>query len=245
VKAKNAARNGQDEAGWKYLLAVQRLELFHKGAEDREAEAIALRREATKLNKWREEAVLELLKPTAVGIERLYRAAALRDEHYNNQAYKDALGRGIALMLALTLGIVLAGLIWEAERGAFDKLQTAWKGNSLGQESIVLIALVGILGANVSAITNQARERVPARIPEMVSTFRVTALRLFIGSAAAIFLLFVVKGGFFLNVTESYGMLAIAFAAGFSERLVTRVVRSIVDGDERSSASGDNSQRSK
>ena len=92
--AARAADDGHLEEGWKSLLAVQRLELLFADEEDLQAAALAIRHEAAKLNPWRKAAVLDLLeagKGASAKSEYVFKAAALRDEHYHNEAYKDAL----------------------------------------------------------------------------------------------------------------------------------------------------------
>src|SRR5208337_416234 len=235
--AARAANDGQLEGGWKSLLTVQRVELLFLGEKDLQAAALAIRHEATKLNPWRKAAVLELLasgRGAPVTTERVFKAAALRDEHYHNEAYKDSLRRSNALLLASFLVLIIGALLLKAKNGEFQTLEATWSDKAFGVGFISLVGLVGLLGANVSAITDIAQDHVSARIPEMVSTFRVTILRHFIGAASAIFLFFVARAGVILQVADAYAMLVFAFASGFSERLVLRVVRSIVDkGDQR------------
>jgi len=192
-----------------------------------------MRSESGKLNAWRKAAALELLGnggKTHLTCQSIFKAAALRDEHYHNEAYKDALRRGNAAMLACSLVLVISGLLYMAWRGEFGKLDDGWNHNSF--EFVIRLTLIGILGANVSAITDVTQAQASARIPEMVATLRIALLRLFVGAASAILLLFAAKAAGVIQVGGAYGMVLVAFAGGFSERLVLRVVRSIVERRE-------------
>ena len=97
---------------------------------------------------------------------------------------------------------------------------------------LVSLGVVGWLGATISAITDLPKPDLPSRIPELVSTFRVTVLRLLMGPALAIIIFFLTRTELFekifaVNTVSGYIILIIAFAAGFSERLVLRVIEAI------------------
>jgi hypothetical protein len=92
------------------------------------------------------------------------------------------------------------------------------------------IAFFGLLGAIVSAITAVPNANVSARIPEMASSFRIMVLRLFMGPASAIVLFLAMRSTIASSIVrvdqlDGYAILLVAFAAGFSERFVTRVVQ--------------------
>ena len=97
---------------------------------------------------------------------------------------------------------------------------------------LLSVAVFGLLGAIISAIFSSSKAG-PLRIPEMVSSFQATTLRLLVGPASAIALYFVARSELSPQVFKSilsndYGAatLAIAFVAGFSEQIVRRVVES-------------------
>jgi len=97
----------------------------------------------------------------------------------------------------------------------------------------VLVALAGLLGATVSAITESQRADLSSRIPETASTLRFTALRLLIGPTSAILFLIIAKSSLYeqmirLPRPDGHLMFLIAFAAGFAaERVVARAVELI------------------
>jgi hypothetical protein len=222
-------------AGWKYLQTAHRLELAAGGPARLEAAAIAIRKEAAeKLNSWRKEAVKELLT-TASGValdpQKVCAAALLCDDHFNNEAYKSGLRRSNAMRLAISLLLAFLALLWIGKCGYLLAaiMAPADAGNLF--KVLLTLAVFGWLGATVSAVIDMPKSGAPTRIPELVSTFQVTVLRVLMGPSSAIILYFVTqtqlsKMIFKLDVTnEGYIFLIIAFAAGFSERLVLRVIQ--------------------
>jgi hypothetical protein len=237
--AEKAVEAGNIDGAWQYFQVANRLELLALEGPKLSAAATAIRGEAHKLNAWREEAVTTLLSPQD-GQEydpvRVYGAALLRDEHYNNEAYKDGLRRAMALWLALALIIGLAGLYFLASCGPLDRFLTAelpLKEPEL-LDTLLTIGLFGYVGATISAITTAGRSDKPSRIPEMTSTIRVTTLRLLMGPLSAIIVYFAVKSDFYSDLIkfepDAYAFLVIAFVAGFTERLVRRVVETVAAG---------------
>jgi len=69
----------------------------------------------------------------------------------------------------------------------------------------------------------------------MVSSFGVTALRLVIGPASAVVLYFAAQSAMFSKIfsfgAETNALFLVAVAAGFSERLVLRVVETMTGKD--------------
>lgn len=234
-KAEIALANGDIEHGWKCVLAAQRLELLHLEKGELEAAAAAIRNEAEKLSNWRKTSVIELLK-CEDGDEltrgRIFRAALLRDEHYHNEAYKDGLRRSGALRLAIVLIAVLVALLWLGYIGYLpNATSTAGASDHLFKDMLG-VAVVGLLGATISAITDMPKAQNSSRIPEMASTVRITILRLLMGPSSALVLYFVTQSNLYsaifrLAAPDGPTLLVISFVAGFSERLVLRVVETI------------------
>jgi hypothetical protein len=248
-EAKTVAEDGDIDLGWKYFQTARRLELIAltPGAPELVATATSLRKEIDeKLTSWRKEAAKELLNNPGVSASdhaNIVEAARHFDHHFNNEAYKDGLRRSGAKWLALFLLAALLLLFWISCKGylAAATLASGAQGFSLFK-ALVSVAVVGLLGAVVSAITDLSKSGAPTRIPALVSTFRVTLLRLLMGPASAIFLYFVSQTElantiFVPEVTKGgYFILAIAFVAGFSERLALRVAQSFDDKPGKSPA---------
>jgi hypothetical protein len=229
--ARAALKNGKIDQGWKCFQAAQRIELFALNGTELKAVATAMRKEADKLNVWRKIAVLDLLTVKESESQdlavRIFRAALLRDEHYSNEAYKNGLRSSNALRLAVVLVIVLLTLFLLARAGHL--LGTTDGTNSF--KELLSMGMVGLLGATISAITDAPTPQSTMRIPELVSSIRVTALRLLMGPASAIVIYFVTQSDLYSAIfktrPEDYALLVIAFVAGFTERLVLRVVEMI------------------
>jgi 8-oxo-dGTP pyrophosphatase MutT (NUDIX family) len=238
ASARAALQDGDLEQSWKLFLTAQRVEILYLDQTELSAAAAAIRSEAEKLNAWRKAGVIATLAVKGretLDAKRVFRAAALRDEHYHNEAYKDGLRRGNALRLAILLIAALMALFWCKEDLAVVASITANPTSLSGKHwasSLLSVSIVGLLGSIVSAITDVPRANASARIPEMASSVRVTVLRLLMGPASAIVLFFVIQSSISKSIVhldhlDGYAILAIAFAAGFSERLVLRVVERI------------------
>ncbi len=201
------------------------------------AQAKALRREATRTklaSAWRADLIGELLSSEQIEDQlpsdvenvrwRVTEAARHRDEDGHNRHYKVALVRG---QRSLLLGILVVCIALVLTLAAV----VDWDGD-LGDPPIGFVALVavfGALGACLSAI--QSLGRVGAhggRIPEYVASSLVTITRPALGAAAALGVYAITVSGL-LNISlegeEAHLTgLALAFAAGFSERLVISAV---------------------
>ena len=242
-KAGEAASKGEIDKGWKYFHCAQRMELFALEPDhELQARVKILREEATsKLRSWRKKAIHELLgtsdKPLDVkDIYTVYMAALIRDEHYSNQAYKGALtkdfNKGLVIILLAVLGVIFAlignGTIQFAEN--FDEHSF---------EAFLSIAVFGLFGAVVSAIIKQMdMTNQSSTIPETITAWRITGLRIFGGAAFAIviyifFMAKLINGVFSKDIVDvlkdptPYAIYAVSFCAGFTERFVLRAVSAV------------------
>jgi hypothetical protein len=242
TQAQEALEAGDIDWGWRCLHTARRLELLGLDDAELRAAADAMREESEKLVGWRKKAVSNLLVAPKDGaglaLSSVFRAAVLRDEHYDNQAYKDALRRGHAVRLAIVLAGVLTALAVWVKTGALNGADWATAASTTGAplvdayKALVSVAVFGLLGATVSAILAVPDSRGTTRIPETASMVRVTVLRLFMGPAAAVLLYFVAESKLARSIlrfdtVDIYTILVVAFVAGFSERLVLRVVETI------------------
>jgi len=235
--AKEALKAGDIDSGWRQLQSAQRLLLpnLQRGAE-LSAEVVAMRAEVEKLSGWRKCAAEDLLHGEP-SVENLVKAAEIRDEHYNNQAYKDGIQRSRMAFLALALVSAVSLLFAWIKYGGLIDLIDSYAENAESVALLFGVCVVGLLGASVSAITHASRSQGPARIPEMVASLRVTLLRLMMGPASAIVILFAIQSNFYDSIFKlprpnGPGLLVIVFAAGFSERLVLRVVELVAGRSE-------------
>jgi hypothetical protein len=114
------------------------------------------------------------------------------------------------------------------------------------------VALFGILGGTVSAMLRASDTSQSARIPELTAAVRVTFMRILVGGASAVVIYVFLKsalGGALGTALFSGGIAkaiedlqpftayAVAFVAGFSERLVLRAVEQLAGkADDKSKA---------
>lgn len=227
-KAEAKLEDGRVDESWKCLDAARRME--HFGLEDEAliARAHALREEAGKLNPWRKKAVETVLsdldkRSTEAKRGRVYHAAWLRDEHLHNTYFKISLLRQQLNILGLILGLALASVLLLSMSDALDS-----PPGGADWRTLLAIGLFGVLGASFSAILSLARTSTQSRIPEQVVNSTVTAMRPLLGAAAALAVYVFLESKFInLEVTTWAGILAIAFASGFSERLVIGAVEAV------------------
>jgi hypothetical protein len=229
-------RRGEIDTAWRCFTAAERRRLEKAGAAELTTHAKALRREAAsgKLSSaWRSQTIIDLLEtkeierklPERIDEVRwsLNEATRLRDEDAENRYYRVALVRGQrSLLLLVLLGCIAIVLGLAA---AID-----WAGD-LDDPSVGFVALVagfGALGACLSAIQSLGRAAAGGRIPEHVASALITITRPTLGAAAALGVYAIAASGL-LNISledqEAHlTILALAFAAGFSERLVLSAV---------------------
>jgi hypothetical protein len=259
AEAELALGRCQIDQGWRLLHAARRAEILALDQEELEHRATVVRAESEKLKSWRQKAVQGLLgtldKPEAK-IDRgaVFEAATLRDEHYDNQAYKDRLLRTQVLVLALILAAILVPLLWLM----IDRVPVPGGDASNVSGSDVapfgVIALFGLLGATVSGMLRASDGGQSARIPELTAAIRVTTLRILMGAASAVVVCVFLRSSLGRSLGQSlfsseiaqalkelrpYTAYAIAFVAGFSERLVVRAVEAVAGkGEDKTKVTG-------
>lgn len=240
--AQNMAREGNIDKGWKCFHGAQRTELFSLKPEvELQARLKVLREEATKLHGWRKDAIYELLgtskHPVAVTDHyTAYTAELIRDEHYNNQAYKASLCSDFNKLLVCLLLVVLLIIFWmiTAKKIQFSgDVDTTFSGMFSG------IAIFGLFGAVVSAIIKQIDlTSKSSTIPENVTAWQVTGLRIFGGMAFSLIIFIFLKSRIISGVFSSdiagilkdptpYTIYSISFCSGFTERIVLLAVKAV------------------
>ena len=114
------------DRGWICFHKARQLELLHLDDPQLNAVAMVMQHEAEKLKDWRKKAMLRLLSvdgenqeqkkaeprrcPKA-SRENIFCAAQIRDEHYDNEAYKDSLRRNSMLLFAIMLAVILVAVL--------------------------------------------------------------------------------------------------------------------------------------
>lgn len=154
----------------------------------------------------------------------LISAMQIRDEHSANVYRRFALLRRQLLALSLVLVGTLAGILVMAAW-----LPLALEKPPTGARTWVWVLLFGTLGGSLTSLLAANGTGAGARVPEQRSQLLVAAARPLVGGAAAL-LAYALFAADVLRIgaTESAAaLLALAFVAGFSERLVTGAVESV------------------
>lgn len=174
------------------------------------------------------------------------------DQRLKGRILKRNLQSFIVIMALSAITFIVAFLTVSAQggQGVPDRiaLLQAPVSNLVGLSTVaqlivlVLIVVVGIMGASVSGILSISRQLQRSHIPEQAGTGWFAAARLATGGVGALMVfLFLLSGIVSIGGDSSTGVLALnlgtdltlalvfslSFVAGFSERLLVRVVESI------------------
>jgi hypothetical protein len=243
-------RDGHENAAFRCFLAAQRVALFGLTGEELSHRRDALRQEAGKIDTaWRKEAIGRLLEPKKAAIgwwmkcrgkqlsaHTLYEATLLRDEYFHNRYFKQSLLQSqltlLSVLMAVAFVLFLALLLiptppWLAGPVLANSNDT----RALDAKTLLLVALIGIVGAAFSAMVSTAKVEPKGPIPEHLSQRTLTIARAALGAPAAVVAALVLRTTFWqvgnVDASDIFVMLVVAFAAGFSERLVVRAVESV------------------
>jgi len=229
---------GNYDEGWKCFHAAQRMEIFGLVPTELLSKASTIINEAEKLSEWRKKTIYQLLGTPDNSLkmpdaEQVYQAALLRDEHFNNQAYKARLVKshiGLLGTIILITGILFL-ILYCFNVISFDSSD---KNFDYDSNLIPGIILFGLLGGAFSAALKLPSSIQSTRIPELTQSFQLTTLRVFIGAVSAFIIFLFLKSDFIGSIFNLSGVVsniftlyAIAFAAGFSERFVLKAVEAV------------------
>ncbi len=251
-----ALDDGDIELGWQCFNAAQRMELFGleqlKGGR-LEAKAQAVLQEAdAKLGSWRKSTVQDLLAQPDKGdvtAEQVYYASQILHEHHSNVYRRlDIIGRQfrilviVAVLAAVGWGLLAPHLV-ESVSGVDRPEATTSEVETGAPESrapeipldnralLASVALFGIMGASVSGLLSLAGATTGARIPDQLLNSWFTLTRPVVGAIAALAIhVFLLSGLLAFGEPTLRLVLAVSFAAGFSERLVVRAAESVSGG---------------
>ena len=234
---KHAAEHDLNGA-WFCLHEAMRAELpYLHGQALRNREEV-LRSESTKIDSaWRKSAIEVLLKDDGANEKeralRLEKAQWLLDDYFQTQYYKtglagDQMRNLVIISFAALLMLLVLIAIWGndlASWGEFD-----WK-------TLFVIFIFGILGASFSATRKLADDSGKSRIPEMAALGWITVARTVLGATPALFAYAFLKSDMLQIVPKNFPtVLAVSFAAGFSERFVLKMLESL---DSKGAGKGD------
>lgn len=190
----------------------------------------ALRREAAeKLSNWRRKAVLDILdckddvQPESVAL-----AQFLLDQHFTNVYLKlnTAAIRFTSLLWILiptVVGLFGLSFILDSSRSASFLYDP---------EKLALVILAGAIGALVSSTLSQLG--VGGRIPDFLHSIAGWSVRPFIGALSAVIVCIVVESDLLpLEAATDLSLYAWAVTAGFSDQLVSFVMRRVEESAEQ------------
>jgi len=216
------AKGRRDEA-WHCFLAAQRMELSALSEEERQyRRTLLLEESAAKLEGWRRRSIQRLLREATPSATLLTAAQRLRDEHFENEFRKMAhlweSFTAVSLVMVCLLAMIAGFNVWQPSV-------------SPKEVSVAHLLLFGALGGAMSALRPLGTRR-RQRLPEVLNLTFVNLMRPILGTAGALAVhLFVAAGGVrFLDapLTQGHAALALAFASGFSERLLLSAIASFV-----------------
>lgn len=236
LEAESALKENNVDKGWQCLHAAQREEVHGYNEDEIRDRAVALRYEAKKLSGWRRDIVYELLGKVSENADgkkpgriQVYRAAQVRDEHYNNKYFKIMLRRkNLAVLFIVLLLLVILIPVLSALQIMPAPLRD-WR--------LVLVSeLFGTLGATFSVALTLTNSSLDTKIPDQIIGSFITWMRPVIGATAAVAAYILSQAGLLeniisLDIESTPFILTIAFVSGFSERLVVNAVGKI-SGDE-------------
>jgi 8-oxo-dGTP pyrophosphatase MutT (NUDIX family) len=229
------------DAAWRCFHAAARMEIFGYDDSELASVAIMLRREAEKLKDWRKKAVFDLIghaeppkgqTAAPVNVTRLYLAVLIRDEHYDNQYFKISLRRNNLRVLTPILLLGIVAMPFLAWLSILPGPVSNWK-------ELVAVELFGVLGASFSVAITLTQSSLDEKIPDQVIGSFLTWMRPAIGAVAAVAAYVLMHAKILQTVISTEltgsiaGMLAVAFIAGFSERLVIKAIASTTAGKDK------------
>ncbi len=247
IQAKTLIKNAEEfltklkiDEGWKSFHTAQRLEVYGMADEEKIALTEELQVECSKLNDWRKDAILRMLgtpdqpKPLPPKAEVLVRALEIKDEHYNNQYYKNTLSRSMFQLLFMLLGAFITAIIIY-----FSVLINNYGhefSHSISISGLITgVLLFGFLGAITSGILFTRYSTRVSRLTEIGSNTIITLSKIFVGASFSIFIFLIMKSSVAENIKlfnfvfdEPLDFFAVAFVSGFSERLAQRAIEAIV-----------------
>ena len=230
--AKGASDDCRMDDAWEFLRTSQRETIKARSPEDLKLMAVAVRTEGqTNLWGWRRDAALAALaKPETASAAQVAEATRLLDEYFQNIYMRlRQLGARLVLASVLLLVVLVAlGILAGVVSKSFSGLTVLSNGSEY-----CLVVLLGALGALVSFAI--ATLRPDPKIYQLASGNFVTPVaRVMAGSAAAVIAVVAVEARVVAAPIEWAP--AMAVAAGFSERLVRRIIESLSASAEQPSA---------
>ncbi len=229
-KALSAFYQQDYEGSWKCLADVSRLEFFLMDKGELGAQRVIIEEQGkAKLNGWRADAFRRVMKKfdDTETPELLGQALGLISDSQETKFFSISLMQRQANLVSLLLIVLSAAFLLVAVR--FSNLQKPLSDgipSASGGYWTPLIGsfLLGAIGACVSALISFSQRQV-MRIPDRLMDFIITLVRPVIGGASALISTFLLLSGVIHIAQPTLAFLfVVAFAFGFSERLVINTI---------------------
>lgn len=255
--AETALEEGKLEQGWYYFHAAKRLSIDGivavGGSEALRGEARELLEEARNAPLgWRADAVRErLAKPdgtlredlTAIDLRSAhqllhegYEGIHRKRQHLQSQFRYLRTGALVTIVafLLVAIGGVASGLI----PSPFFAFETVDSSSSAVKEPakavwfLLYIVLSGMLGASLFGLRSLRQQSASTSTPQYLSGFEASVARIVVGGGSALAVFFFVRSelltiGTGTELTQGPFLIAIAFAAGYSQRFVHTTVEAV------------------
>ena len=233
---RQVATRGDIDTGWMFLVAAQRQEILTMDPSEvaSRRQALVAETDAKLQNSWRGTAIRKLLVAEERDADqdapqeqdekrRLAEATRLRDEYSDNVYRRLAHTREQLTILGVIAFVVTTALLALLTTSAIPS-----SGTPEQPLAFLGVALFGALGGAFSGAISLMRaiDTTRTTIPQVLSSGFTTIMRPVVGTVGAIAAYTFLGAGLFTGVDVEGGY-AVAFAAGFSERLVSRVAESL------------------
>lgn len=192
-----------------------------------EARADALRYEALeKLSGWRRSAVENLLgtekNPEEIDAARLSLAQLVIDVHFQNVYFKLEVVAHFVPWLSVALGMLALGTMLYSGFLATEDA-TSFLGDP---EQTTLVLFLGAMGAVLSNTTTLLGAT--GRIPQVISGLTNFSVRPLFGAVSAVAVAVILQSGYLpIDQPTTNQLYAVALLSGFSDQLLTRVMRKV------------------
>lgn len=231
-KAQQALDDNNPDLGWQCFQAAQRMELHYLYQLEPNlgfrARAQSILNEARdKLSSWRKKTIEDLLTDgpklkDKLDVTVVYFASQILAERHSNVYHRLKIVKRQFWILAIVA--CLSTIVW-----VFLAPQLVDGQTNIGDlEFAVSVAMLGTTGACTSGILTLANSSIQTQIPKKLLESWVTLARPLVGAIAALTIhLFLLSGLLDFGEVKTGLILSVAFAAGFSERLLIRAVETV------------------
>jgi hypothetical protein len=244
-KAQDALNKDDFQLGWRYLSTAKNISLLGLERFEREAAANDILEEAKeKLSSWRRKAIVNRLcrnheLKTCISNKDLFHASRILQEHFDNNYFKiGAFKRHLTILFLITiitLGVIIILVpYWNVSNIPIISNSTI-SDIQINRGFFLAVLAFGVLGAAISGILS-ARGGIEAKIPDQKIVYRIMLVKIAVGAASALVISIFITSHILHIPFQDHApgtILAVAFAAGFTERLVNQAVDSVAQIDSK------------